>query len=294
MLHNPYSSHHHEVPNPSSPYDGQIPHGLVPGKQIYIAGHARPHADRIQFNLLGRGGHVLHINPRFHDNVIVRNSENYGAWGAEERSGPFLFGRGQPFELIISVEQDRYRVAVNGQPAFDFFHRAPLQEVERLNIQGDVDVRRIVFSGGYNSRATELFNPPVPLAVPLTLGAQPGRLIQVNGVVPGHANRFDFNLQDGPGAYPPNINFHFSCRFDQNAIVRNHSRHGGWGSEERHGHVPFQRGAPFELLILIEPHEFKVAVNGQHYTTFAHRNQLHEANHFAVNGDVQLTSVRQF
>ena len=62
-------------------------------------------------------------------------------------SGPFLFGRGQPFELIISVEQDRYRVAVNGQPAFDFFHRAPLQEVERLNIQGDVDVRRIVFSG---------------------------------------------------------------------------------------------------------------------------------------------------
>lgn len=294
MLHNPYSNHHHEVPNPSSPYDGVIPHGLAVGKQIYVSGHARPHADRIQFNLLGRSGHVLHINPRFNDNSIVRNSENYGAWGAEERAGPFPFHRGQPFELIISVEQDRYRVVVNGQPAFDFFHRAPIQEVERLNIVGDVDVRRIVYSGGYSSRGAEVFNPHVPFSTPLSLGAHPGRLIQVTGQVPHHSNRFDFNLQDGSGAYPPNINLHFSIRFDQNAVVRNNSRFGTWGGEERHGAVPFHKGAPFELLILIEPHEFKVAVNGQHYTTFAHRNPLHEANHFAVNGDVQLTSVRQF
>ena len=48
------------------------------------------------------------------------------------------------------------------------------------------------------------------------------------------------------------------------------------------------------MLILIEPHEYKVAVNGQHFVSFAHRNPLEEGNHLAISGDVQVHSVRIF
>ena len=135
----------------------------------------------------------------------------------------------------------------------------------------------------------------MPFSTPLSFGAQPGRLIQVNGHVPPHSNKFDFNLQQGGGILPPNVIFHASIRFDEMVIVRNSCRFGQWGLEERHGEpVPFNRGAPFELLILIEPNEIKMAVNGRHYAALTHRAPLHEATHFAVNGDIQVTSVRQF
>lgn len=45
MLHNPYSHHYHHSEHLSVPYNQQIPHGLVPGKQIFISGHILPHAD---------------------------------------------------------------------------------------------------------------------------------------------------------------------------------------------------------------------------------------------------------
>ena len=70
MFHNPYSHHHYEVPHPvnifsyfysfflftnnhnclilikHAPYTGDIPNGLVPGKQIYISGVVQHHADQ--------------------------------------------------------------------------------------------------------------------------------------------------------------------------------------------------------------------------------------------------------
>jgi hypothetical protein len=38
----------------------------------------------------------------------------------------------------------------------------------------------------------------------------------------------------------------------------------------------------------------QVTVNGQHYATFTHRNPYQEANFLEINGDVQLTSIRQW
>lgn len=292
MLHNPYSSHYHEVPHPHSPYSGPIPHGLVPGKQIFISGHVKHHADRLQFNFMGRSGYIFHINPRFSENCIVRNTESYGNWGNEERHGPLFFHLGQYFEMIISVEEHRYRVAINGTHAFDYNHRSPMQEADRLDIVGELDIQRIVFSGGHSPRVNETFNPTVPFSVPIAGGPTPGKLIEINGFIPHGANRFWVNLQDGPSSLPPNINLHFNPRFDQNTIVRTNRQWGNYGNEER-GVLPLTRGQNFNLLILIEPHEFKAAVNGVHYCSFAHRNQLHEANHIEISGDVQIHSIRQ-
>jgi hypothetical protein len=88
-------------------------------------------------------------------------------------------------------------------------------------------------------------------------------LIQISGDVHPHCGRFVVNLQHGEGGDSHNIALHLSVRFDdpytQNAIVVSNRHHGNWGHELRdHGSFPFHKGAPFDLLILIEQDEFKV------------------------------------
>lgn len=64
---------------------------------------------RFKFNLIGNGNTILHINPRFNENCVVRNSK-FGGWGQEERGGGLPFHRGSTFEIIILVEEDKFRV----------------------------------------------------------------------------------------------------------------------------------------------------------------------------------------
>lgn len=75
-----------------------------------------------------------------------------------------------------------------------------------------------------------------------------------------HVWRMTFNLQCGNDI----IAFHFDVRFcfgnDRNVIVRN-TKQSSWGHEERSlpgGYFPFQQDMYFELIILTEPHCFKV------------------------------------
>jgi hypothetical protein len=297
---NPYNNHNYQVPNPSSPYNGDIPNGLVPGKQIQISGVVGHHADRLQFNLLTHsGGHALHINPRFDQNCVVRNS-CIGGWGQEERHGNMVFQKGQPFNLIISCEPDRYRVAFNGQHLFDYNHRVPIQEVSRLSIEGQQQITSIAFNGGQQQRGHEISNPGVPFSMPISDGAQPGRLIQMK-LVPQHG-RFVINMQNGSAPNGSNdIVFHCSVRWDdpnsggQPVVIRTNCAGGGWGQEERNQQFfPFQIGQEAEVLILLEPSEWKMAVNGQHFCSFAHRSPYYGATHLNINGSVQIRSIRQF
>jgi hypothetical protein len=161
VFHNPYSNHYHQVPNARSNATFDIPHGLAPGKQIIISGVPQHNCERFEIDLDGRNGTALHINPRLGGqwgaHTIVRNS-NLGGWGNEENNGPFPFRHGQAFDLVIIAEHDKYRVNVNGAHAFDFHHRAPVHEVNKLRIEGPVTINRILFAGGVSSTFFNLFN----------------------------------------------------------------------------------------------------------------------------------------
>ena len=68
---------------------------------------------RFRFDFETRtGGCAFVINPRFHAGQIVRNTDQFGngAWGAEERAGPFCFAKGQVFDMIITVNPHSYSV----------------------------------------------------------------------------------------------------------------------------------------------------------------------------------------
>jgi len=299
---NPYSGNNgFNVPNPSCPYNDAIPNGLAAGKVITINGHIAHGADRLTFNLITMSGSIaLHINPRLAEGTLVRNSLVNGSWGNEEKHGQILFQRGAPFELAIEVRQDKYVVRINGHNAFDYAHRIPLYEVARLELQGQMNINRISYSNSYQPIGNELQNPRVPFSMPLVNGAQPGRLIQIR-LVPQHG-RFVINLQNGADPNGSNdIQFHVSIRWDdpnsggRPVVIRTNCQGGNWGAEEKdHHHFPFQQGVEAEVLILLDPQEWKMAVNGQHFVSMAHRAPFQHANHVNVNGNVQVRSIRQF
>jgi len=299
---NPYSgSNAYNVPNPSCPYNDAIPGGLTPGKVITISGHIAHHADRLAFNLPTHSGQIaLHINPRLPENVTVRNSCINGGWGNEERHGPMIFQKGAPFEITIEGLHDKYIVRINGHPAFHFAHRLPLQEVGRLELQGQMQIQRISYNNSYQPIGNELQNPSVPVSMPIANGAQPGRLFQIR-LVPQHG-RFVINMQNGGALNGSNdIQLHLSVRWDdpnsggRPVVIRTNCQGGGWGAEERdHHHFPFQIGAEAEVLILLDQYEWKVAVNGQHFVSLAHRSPFQHANHININGNVQVRSIRQY
>lgn len=173
MLHNIYSNHHFQAPFVEVPYNSDIPYGLVVGKQIYASGYVDADADVIIFNLLTNGGNAFHMSVRFNQGTLVRNSEVNGNWQWEETDGPLFFQRGQSYELIITVEFDRYRVQINGNHAFDFQHRMPYQQVTRFETLGGHHLNKLVFSSG-GARFTETYSPSVPFATQIVNGCQPG------------------------------------------------------------------------------------------------------------------------
>ncbi|KAK7104133.1 galectin-9-like isoform X2 [Littorina saxatilis] len=141
-----------------------------------------------------------------------------------------------------------------------------------------------------------IYNPPVPFTSSIPGGLAPGRMISISGVPHANPSRFSVNLQSG--AYDgSDVALQFDVRFrfgdSVNTVVRNHCQAGGWGQEERGAsHFPFMPNANFDMLILVEPQAFKVAVNNQHFAEFRHRLPVHAANTLNVSGDVRLTQVR--
>jgi len=307
-MHRPYPhhGHHHqdhghqhgqgEIHNPVLPFNSPIPGGLQPGDRIIVKGFVLSHCERFHINLnTNNGSTALHINPRFSCSQIVRNT-NRGSWGAEERHGPFPFHHNAEFLAVVTAESDHFKAAVNGNHVFDYHHRIPLNEVANLEIGGDIKCHSIKFEKinqpSYPSRGLEVFNPPLPVNLNLTSGFAPGKMIQITGHIPHHANRFQVNLQSHSG----DVALHFNPRWDEgHVVVRNSKRNGAWEREERNGPAfPFHKGANFDMLVLNENNQYKIAVNGTHFIEFAHRMHDSAANILNIVGEVQIQSIRQF
>ncbi|KAJ8970372.1 hypothetical protein NQ314_001284, partial [Rhamnusium bicolor] len=103
---------------------------------------------------------------------------------------------------------------------------------------------------------------------------------------------FNINLQTGPSPKPrDDTALHISVRLNQGYIARNSYKDGAWGDEEGKGTLPIGIAQAFEILLLIDPNHYKVAINGQHFCEFAHRIPFADVSHLLIDGDVSITLI---
>ncbi|CAG9838274.1 unnamed protein product [Diabrotica balteata] len=139
------------VVNPAIPFKGKIPGGLVPGRMCRIQGVSHPDSDRFNINFqVGpkpSDDTALHISVRHKQGYIARNSYINEEWGEESGDGELTIGQGESWEIIILVDQNEYKIAVNGQHFSEFKHRVPFSTVTDLQIDGDVSITLISWEG---------------------------------------------------------------------------------------------------------------------------------------------------
>ncbi|XP_057568114.1 galectin-7-like [Hippopotamus amphibius kiboko] len=133
----------------------------------------------------------------------------------------------------------------------------------------------------------------VPHKTPLPEGIRVGTVMRIRGVVPNEAGRFHVNLlcSEEPGSEAA---LHFNPRLDESTVVFNSLQGGAWGSEERGSGIPFQRGQPFDVLLIATEQGFKAVVGDSEYHHFRYRIPPARVRVLEVGGDLQLESVKIF
>ncbi|XP_074472661.1 galectin-8 isoform X2 [Sebastes fasciatus] len=285
--------------NPAIPFAGTILGGLLPGEMVLIQGSVPSDADRFQVDftcgssVTPRADVAFHFNPRFKKSpCIVCNSLQKERWGREEILYVKPFTVEETFELIILVLKNTFKVAVNGGHVLEYKHRVELERVDTLYISGKVKVQAV----GILPVSPPIISSSGDLSVPfrgeLVKGLSVGRSITVKGETNHDAQNFCVNLRVSGGG---DIALHLNPRLKEEIFVRNSFRSECWGTEERKlsSSFPFSPGQYFEMIILCERQQFRVAVNGLHQLDFKHRAQdLSRITQLEVLGDVTLLDVK--
>uniref|UniRef100_A0ACB8FTF2 Uncharacterized protein n=2 Tax=Sphaerodactylus townsendi TaxID=933632 RepID=A0ACB8FTF2_9SAUR len=293
---------------------------------VYVQGMVRSSTNSFRVNFTCGNDIALHFNPRFkgHDTIVL-NTFQGGKWGKEERHGmPFQLG--QHFEIVFIVTNEHYKISVNRNHFCEFRHRIPLNQVQEVNVDGDMELQSLnVLGGGMPAQppmgmpgvmptpgfppgnypgmmpnpaypnlpmmmAPAAYNPQVPYRSNFPGGLGSKRTVVVRGFVPPDAKGFRINFRAGG----KDIALHINPRLNERTIVRNSFLNGAWGREERELPVnPFQPGQYFDLSIRCGNQRFKVFANGQPLFNYEHRfRNFPQIDTLEIDGDVVLSYVQ--
>ncbi|CAL8294282.1 unnamed protein product [Boreogadus saida] len=287
----------HTVLNPVIPYTGSIPGGLHTGEIIIVQGTVPPDADRFHIDLSSGcstkpcSDIAMRFNACFEGTPSVTcNSLTQERWGQEQTLQQLPYKQGAPFETIILVHEDVFKVAVNGTHLLEYKHRIPLDRVDTFSLSGKVRVNAI----GYIPNSA-IYSESGDLSLPykgsILKGLKPGQHITIKGQVSMYPHSFTVNLRN---SRTENIALHLNPRIKSGVFIRNSYLGEAWGYEERElPFFPFSPGEYFEILMLCQPHQFKLAVNGCHLLEFRHRVQdLSSIDQLEIMGDLELSDVK--
>uniref|UniRef100_A0A8C4Z144 Galectin n=1 Tax=Gadus morhua TaxID=8049 RepID=A0A8C4Z144_GADMO len=278
----------HTVLNPVIPYTGSIPGGLHTGEIIIVQGTVPPDADRFHIDLSSGcstkpcSDIAMRFNACFEGTPSVTcNSLTQERWGQEQTLQQLPYKQGAPFETIILVHEDVFKVAVNGTHLLEYKHRIPLDRVDTFSLSGKVRVNAIAY----------IPNSSLPYKGSILKGLKPGQHITIKGQVSMYPHSFTVNLRN---SRTENIALHLNPRIKSGVFIRNSYLGEAWGYEERElPFFPFSPGEYFEILMLCQPHQFKLAVNGCHLLEFRHRVQdLSSIDQLEIMGDLELSDVK--
>ncbi|XP_067875284.1 galectin-9C-like isoform X2 [Heterodontus francisci] len=137
-----------------------------------------------------------------------------------------------------------------------------------------------------------IYNPIIPFTGAIFGGLQDGKMVIIQGQVPGHAKRFAVDFQCGSSVKPrSDIAFHFNLRYDEGVVVCNTLERECWGSEERKKQIPIPSGSYFEVIFNVRSYCFQVSVNGQHFIEYNHRLAFNRVDTLKVSGDVHVNAI---
>uniref|UniRef100_A0A0B6ZWE7 Galectin n=1 Tax=Arion vulgaris TaxID=1028688 RepID=A0A0B6ZWE7_9EUPU len=129
----------------------------------------------------------------------------------------------------------------------------------------------------------------VPYSSPLPFTLTDGKEIIITGVANHGAQGFLISLSVGRD-HNTETPFVLNPRFNKNEVVRNHNIN-GWGSEEKHGGFPFQRGAHYEVKIIVRHHAYQVYVNNNYFCDFNHRLAKETVRHLYIEGETTISRI---
>jgi Galactoside-binding lectin len=117
---------------------------VVAGQVIEVRGKTEE-SDRFDINLCAgdeddAGDIMLHISVRFGEDIseIVRNTYDAEAgWGDEEITEENPVAASGDFKFTISVGAESFSISIDGKAFCSYAFRKPLNEIKRLNIEGD-------------------------------------------------------------------------------------------------------------------------------------------------------------
>ncbi|VDN04593.1 unnamed protein product [Thelazia callipaeda] len=248
------------------PYRSILTERIAPGQTLIVKGRTLDDAKGFSLGLSRNspdfnGGDIpLHINIRFSSGKMIFNTFSNGTWGKEEKQ-KLPFKKGHKFDIRIRAHESKFVVYCDGKEVKEFDYRVPLQWATYLTIDGDALVDHVQWGGKYY---------PVPYESGIVDGGLlPGRSLNITGIPEKRGKRFNINLLKSNGDIA-----------------------GAWGKEEREGKIPFQKDKMFDLQLHNEDYALQIFVNGERFTTFAHRSNSNDIVGVQIQGDVEINGIQ--
>lgn len=271
------------------------------GHIFTMNGYVPPHGKRFAFNLFISGSNgdcALHVDHRFDESCIVRNSRRSGVWQWEERQGNGMpISKAVRFSLQVLVEPTRFMIGYDGVHYCEFQHRLPFNAIDTCRIVGDIAIMSYQEStttpqDAIQQTCTGEREHETDLVYDIPQGLWNGRQIFILATPLG--GTFAFDLLPHRGA--DNRGFHLACRIDSNDIVFNTLIIGkGWQKEIRPRNLRFKRGRRFSLSITPIQNEFEVRLDNVAVAMFPVRH-LSPSNlkvlHIRTGANVDIHEVK--
>ncbi|CAJ0578375.1 unnamed protein product, partial [Mesorhabditis spiculigera] len=127
------------------PYSADIPAHFYPERKLYFSGLVKKDAKQLTIDLFAGNDIGMRIEPRFAEKKIVRNARLETEWGKEETwiDCPFPLKRGKEFDVILYCGNTEFQLYVNDVFVCSFEHRVPAPSINRINIDGDLEVHGV-------------------------------------------------------------------------------------------------------------------------------------------------------